>query len=101
MSYYIYVHKQLLERAIRSIGGTEILSKEGTAQGDSTAIAAYALGVTPFIQNLPERMSRNKLYSKETAYADDFAVPGSIKDIMCYWEHLNSLAPFFGYYPKA
>ena len=44
------------------IGGTEILSKEGTAQRDSTAIAAYALGVTPLIQNLLEIMSSNKLH---------------------------------------
>ena len=82
------------------VGGTEILSKEGTIQGDPTAMAAYALGVTQLIQNLLDITSSNKLYSKEIAYADDFTVAGSIKDIKCYWEHLNSFAQFFGYYPK-
>ena len=31
------------------IGGTDILSKERTTQGDSTAMAAYPLGVAPLI----------------------------------------------------
>ena len=38
---------------------------------------------------------------KEIGCVDDFTVAGSIKDIKCYWEHLNSFATFFGYYPKA
>ena len=64
-------------------------------------MAAYALGITPLIHHLLEITSSNKLYSKEIAYADDFTVAGSVKDIKCYWEHLNSVAIFFGYYPKA
>ena len=83
------------------IAGTEILSKEGTNQGDPTLIAAYALGVTLLIENLLEITSSNKLYSKVTAYADDFTAAGSVKDIKCYWEHLNSFALFFRYYLKA
>ena len=33
--------------------------------------------------------------------ASHFTISGSIKDIKCYWEYLNSVALFFGYYPKA
>ena len=83
------------------IGGTEILWKEGTKQGDPTAVAAYALGVTLLIQHFLEMTSSKKPYSNETKYADDFAVAGSIKETKCYWEHLNSFALFFGYFPKA
>ena len=83
------------------IEGIEILSKEETTQRDPTVMTAYALGVTPLIQHLLGITSSSKLYSKEIAYADDFIVAGSIKDIKCYWEHLNPLATFFGYYSKA
>ena len=65
------------------IGGTELLSKEGATKRDPTAMAAYALGVTPLIQNLLEMTSSNKLYSKETTYAD----------VVCcaIWYHLHNL----------
>ena len=81
-------------------GATEILSKEGITQGDPTAMAVNALAATPLIQHLLEIMSSNKRYPKEIAYTDDFTAAGSIKDIKCYWEHLNSFATFFDYYPK-
>ena len=68
---------------------------------DPKAMAAYALGVTPLIQHLLEITSSNKLYSKEIAYADDFTVTGLIKDVKCYWEHLNLFATFSGYFLKA
>ena len=64
-------------------------------------MAAYALGVTLLIQHILHITSSNKLYSKEIAYADDFTLGGSIKDINCYWEHLNLFVTFFGYYQKA
>ena len=81
------------------IGGTEILSKEGTTQGDPTAMTTYASGVTPLIQNLLKTTSSNNFYF-DIEYADDVTVANSIKAIKCYWEHLNSFAPFLGYYPK-
>ena len=59
---------------------------------------AYALGVTPLMQQVLEITSFNKLYFKEKAYVDDFTVAGSVKDIKCYWDHLNT---FFDYYPES
>ena len=63
------------------IGETEILLKDGTTQGDPTAMAGYALGVTHLIQNLLEIMPSSKFYSKEIAYADDFTAAGLVKDM--------------------
>ena len=53
------------------------------------------------IQNLLEIKSSNKLNSKEIAYVLHFTIKDSVKDIKCYWEHLNLFATFFSYYPKA
>ena len=67
-------------------GGTEILSKARTTQGDPTAMAAYALGVTPLIQHLLEITSSKKLYSKEIAYTDDFTV-AYVSSLMTLGKH--------------
>ena len=64
---------------------------EVSTQGDPTTMVSYTLGVAPLIL---EMTSYSKLYSKEIAYADNFTVAGSIKDIKCYWEHVNSFVTF-------
>ena len=51
---------------------------DGTTQGDPTAMAAYVLGVTSLMQHLREMTSSNKLFSKETAYADGSTVASPI-----------------------
>ena len=53
------------------------------------------------IQNLLEIKPSDKLNSKEIAYVLHFNVTDSVKDIKCYWEHLNLFATFFSYYTKA
>ena len=47
-----------------AVGNDEIKSIERTAQGDPTAIGAYALGVTPFIYFLSEFIKANYFRSK-------------------------------------
>lgn len=68
------------------IGGTGILSKWGTTQGNPTVMAAYSLGVTPLMQQLLQITSSNKLYSKEIADADGLTAADSIKDVKYYWD---------------
>ena len=55
------------------ISGGELLSKEGTTQGDPTSMGADALGILPVLQ-FP-----------------------SIKD---YWSQLTSIGPKHGHFPK-
>ena len=59
------------------VGGGDILSSEGIAQGDPTAIGAYALDIVPLIKFLFEFINLNKMNVKEVAFVDDFSVFGS------------------------
>ena len=80
------------------IGRKEILSKEGTTQGDPTAMASYAIGLTPLLKFLFDYIKEQQHNTKEAAYADDFTVAGKIKE---YWDVLTYLGPKYGDFPKA
>ena len=82
-------------------GGGEIKSLEGTTQGDPTAMAAYALAVTPLLSYLSQENNRNQRQTKQVAFADDFTVAGKINEIRMFWEALAKIGPKYGYYPKA
>ena len=75
------------------IRGEEILSKEGTTQGDLTAVRAHALGVLPLIHLLLEFISINHLSAKEIAFADDSTVAGKLTSIGDYRGKLTVLGP--------
>ena len=66
------------------IDGGELLSNEGTTQGDLTSMGAYALGISPLLQFLLDFISVNDLNAKEVAFADDFTVAGKISSIKDY-----------------
>ena len=83
------------------IGGSKILSKEGTTQGDPTAMAAYALGVTPLLHFFHEFASSHNHSTKEVAFADYFTISGKISEIKEYWDLLTLKGPKYGYFPKA
>ena len=83
------------------IGGGEILSKEGTTQGDPTAMGTYALGILSLIHFLLQFISINHLSAKEVDFADDFKVAGKLTSIRDYWGKLTVLGPKYGYFPKA
>ena len=71
------------------VGNHEIKSREGTTQGDPTAVGTSALGVTPLINFLSEFILINEHKSKELPFADDFTVAGKTSEIKAYWDILQ------------
>ncbi|EDO37922.1 predicted protein [Nematostella vectensis] len=77
-------------------GGKEIISAEGTTQGDPLAMATYALSMQPLITSSQAASS-----TKQCWFADDACGAGSILEIKKWWDNINTLGPSFGYFPNA
>ena len=76
-------------------GGEEITSTEGSTQVDSTAMPICALGSLPLL-NITT--TDNKKYA---AYADAISCVGKRRNILTWWNKLNTFGPNVGYFPKA
>ena len=76
------------------------MSKEGTTQVVPTAMAAYALGVTPLLHLFHEFITSNFHVTKEVAFAVDLTVSGKISEIKEYWDILQHMGPKYGYFRK-
>ena len=76
------------------VGGVEILSCEGTTQGDPIAMPIYALGVLPLLSIVWV----NGI--KQEAFADDLTGAGKIKDLKIWWDNIIAHGPFLGYTAK-
>ena len=83
------------------IGGSELKSCEGTTQGDSAAIAIYAIAIIPLLLMLIDQTEQLPWKStKSVTYADDFTGTGSVTNLLHWWNTLALLGPLFGYYPE-
>ena len=79
-------------------GGRSIKSLEGTTQGDPTAMAIYALGITPLMALMCQftRTNKNKM-CKQVAFADDLNGIGDLQSLRDWWNLLTLEGPKYGY----
>ena len=83
------------------IGGKEILSAEGTTQGDPVAMPIYAIAIIPLILMILETtddLSGSR--TKTEGYADDLSAAGNSRNLKIWWQKLCEIGPLFGYYPE-
>ena len=73
-------------RLFRS-GGEEIRSAEGTTQGDPTAMPVYVLG-SLLVLNITTPDN-----TKYAAHADDINCVGKLRNILTWWNKLNTFCP--------
>ena len=76
------------------INGETLLSQKGTTEGDLLAMAMYAIAMVPLI----ERIANENV--KQTWCADDAAVGGNVVSIKKWWDNLQKLGPYYGYFPN-
>ena len=75
----------------------EIMSLEGTTQGDPAAMGMYALSVVPLIK-LSEKAESQVC---QVWYADDGTGVGKLTQLKGWWDTLASKGPNHGYYTNA
>ena len=85
------------------LGGAEILSSEGTTQGDPIAMAIYALGILPLMWTV--RNACLEVNGQGTlihvAYADDLTGCGSLILLRLWFDQLIAHGKSIGYYVNA
>ncbi len=103
------------------VGGTEILSYEGTTQGDPLGSAMYAIATAPLILALsgqgtaslrgpPEALElptascldddRGRAFAIQVWFADDGTIAGRLRRLRAMWDLLCRVGPDLGYFPS-
>ena len=93
-----YICNQYLSSISATIcnGGKELVSAEGTTQGDPLAMCLYALSLQQLISRL-QAVSQ----AKQCWFADDATGCGSIQNIKVWWDELIVAGTDLGYHPNA
>ena len=74
-------------------GRKELISAEGTTQGDSLSKCMYAVNLQPLISRLQE-----VIQAKQCWFTGDATGCGLLQDIRMWWDELLLVAPDLGYY---
>ena len=82
------------------IDGTKVTSEEGTTQGGPTAMAMYAIAITPIIMLLEPAEKFPYKQTKIVAFTDDLSASGSLSNIKKWQKALYNLGPEFGCNPE-
>ena len=77
-------------------GGEELISAEGTTQGDPLSMSLYAINLQPLITRLHVSSA-----AKQYWFADDATRSGSMQDMRKWWDELSESGPPLGYFPNA
>ena len=77
------------------VGGTSLLSQEGTTQGDPLAMTMFALATVPLIQAVKTSETI------QSWFADDAASGGRLRRLRAWWDTLVQKGPAFGYHPNS
>ena len=63
------------------VGGSELISAEGTTQGDPLAMSVYAISLQPLISLL-----HNRITGKQCWFADDATGAGPVEEVKQWWD---------------
>ena len=91
-TYVINTYKQAARLFIT--GSEELISAEGTTQGDLLAMSLYVISLQPLIKRLHVSSA-----AKQCWFADDATGSGSLKDVRKWWNELSEGVPALGYFP--
>ena len=75
-------------------GTKDIMSVEGTTQGDNLAMSFYAIAITPIIERLRQTIPS----VKNVALADDITGAGNLIELKFWWEKVISEGKKYGYF---
>ena len=99
----IYIHNCYSTPSRLFVAGKEILSSEGTTQGDPLAMPVYAIGITPLLSliNATGNTLETEHKVKHAAFADDLGGTGKLQQLREWWDKIVKFGPLLGYYPNA
>ena len=93
-TYLVNTYSLASDLYVAGSDGIKIKSEEGTTQGDTAAMAFYAVSLMKMIKDAKATAPA----AKQVFYADDGAAGGRLEDLVEYWKFLQEEGPKYGYF---